>query len=193
MQVPQKALNGSHLGTAQCAKGADRKRRRLAETETRENSERAFREYGQPMEAVTESRYLGRLLTATDDDWPVVAGNIEKARRSWGWLAKVLVREGADPKVSLTLYIAVTQQVLLFGEETRVLTEKMGKALDAFQGRVVRKLTGRHPRRGRWGVVLPVTGGSDEGGRDCSELDLNPSEAEYGRAIYCDAADSEPV
>ena len=36
MQVPRKALNGRHLGTAQCAKGAERKRRRLAETETRE-------------------------------------------------------------------------------------------------------------------------------------------------------------
>ena len=46
MQVPRKALNGRHLGTAQCAKGAERKRRRLAETETRENSERAFRSYG---------------------------------------------------------------------------------------------------------------------------------------------------
>ena len=32
MQVPQKALNGRHLGTAQCEKGAERKRRRLAET-----------------------------------------------------------------------------------------------------------------------------------------------------------------
>ena len=29
-----------------------------------------------PMDAVSEFRYLGRLLTATDDDWPAVAGNI---------------------------------------------------------------------------------------------------------------------
>ena len=35
LQVPSKALNGRHLGTAQCKKGAERKRRRLAETETR--------------------------------------------------------------------------------------------------------------------------------------------------------------
>ena len=55
------------------------------------------------MEAVTEFRYLGRLLMATDDDWPAVAGNIKKARRSWGRLAQVLGREGADPKVSRTL------------------------------------------------------------------------------------------
>ena len=42
MQVPKKALNGQHLGTAQFAKGVERKRRRLADTETRENLERAF-------------------------------------------------------------------------------------------------------------------------------------------------------
>ena len=74
-----------------------------------------FRAYGQPMEAVADFRYLGRLLTAMDDDWPAVAGNIQKARRSWGRLEKILGREGADPKVSRTFYIAVTQQVLLFG------------------------------------------------------------------------------
>ena len=68
LQVPRKALNGRHLGTAQCKKGAERKRRRLAEKETRENLERAFHAYGKPMEAVSEFRYLGRLLTATDDD-----------------------------------------------------------------------------------------------------------------------------
>ena len=151
MQVPRKALNGRHLGTAQCAKGVERKRRRLAETEKRENSERAFRAYGQKMEAVTDFRYLGWLLTATDDDWLAVAGNIKKAQRSWRRMAKVLGREGEDPKVSGTFYIAVTQQVLLFGAETWVLTAKMKKALDAFQGREARKLTGRHPQRGRDG------------------------------------------
>ena len=70
------------------------------------------------MEAVSEFRYIGRLLTATDDDWPAVAGNIKKARGSWGRLAWVLGREGADPKVSHNFYTAVTQQVLLFGVET---------------------------------------------------------------------------
>ena len=90
-------------------------------------------------------------MTATDDDWPAVAGNIKKAQRSWGRLAKVLVREGADPKVSRTFYIAVTQAVLIFRAETGVLTKKMEKALDTFQGRVARKLAGRQPRRGRDG------------------------------------------
>ena len=66
-------------------------------------------------------------------------------------MARVLGREGADPKVSRSFYTAVTQQVLLFGEESWVLTWKMESALDAFQGRVARRLTGRQPLRGRYG------------------------------------------
>ena len=68
MQVPQRALNGWHPGTTQCLKGAERKRRRLAETETRENSERVFEAYRAPIESMTEFKYLGMILTATDDD-----------------------------------------------------------------------------------------------------------------------------
>ena len=100
MQVPQRALNGRHPGSAQCLKGAESKRRRLAETETRENSERAFEAYVAPIESVTEFKYPGRIMTATDNDWPVVVRNFGKARRSWGCLSRVLGREGAEPKVS---------------------------------------------------------------------------------------------
>ena len=79
----------------------------------------------------------------------VLVGNLRKARRSWVRLARVLIREGKDPKVSRTFYIAVTQAVLLFGSETWVLTERIEKALDSFQSRVAWKITGRHPRRGK--------------------------------------------
>ena len=53
--------------------------------------------------------------------------------------------------MSQSFYTAVTQQVLLFGAESWVLTKNMESALDAFQGRVARRLTGRQPRRGRDG------------------------------------------
>ena len=66
-------------------------------------------------------------------------------------MARVLGREGADPKVSWSFYTAVTQQVLLFGAEMWVLTQKMESALGTFQGRVAWRLTGRQPRRGRDG------------------------------------------
>ena len=95
-----------------------------------------------------EFRYLGKVLTATDDDWPAVARNLHRARATWGRLTRILGREGADPKVSRNFYIAVTQQVLLFGADSWVLTGKMEAALYAFQGRVARRLTGRLPHRG---------------------------------------------
>ena len=79
---------------------------------------------------------------------------------------KVLGREGADPKVSQTFYIAVTQAVLIFGAETWVLTEKMETTLDTFQGRVLQKLTGRHPRSGRDGkwYYMSLAGAMKEAG-----------------------------
>ena len=59
LQVSRKALNGLHLGTLQCQKGADWKRRRLTEVETRKNTERAFHAHGKLMAAVSEFCYLG--------------------------------------------------------------------------------------------------------------------------------------
>ena len=111
--------------------------------------EKAFHAYGIQVRAVTEFKYLGRVITNTDDDWPAVAGDIQKARANWGRFARILGREGADPKVSRSFYTAVTQQVLLFGEESWVLTKKMESALDAFQGRGARRLTGQQPPPGR--------------------------------------------
>ena len=44
--------------------------------------EKAFHAYGTKIWAVTEFKYLGRVLTNTDDDWTAVACNIRKARAS---------------------------------------------------------------------------------------------------------------
>ena len=65
---------------------------KLEEIETRENLEQSFEAYGVPIELVSEFRYLGRILRATDDDWPAVVENLWKARRSWERLSRVLSR-----------------------------------------------------------------------------------------------------
>ena len=109
LQVSRRALNGRHLGTNQYRTGAERKIRRLAAAEGEAATKRAFNAYGRRLNSVKEFRYLGRVLTATDDDWPAVARNLQKARATWGRLARILGREGADPKVSCNFYIAVTQ------------------------------------------------------------------------------------
>ena len=45
--VPWRSLNGRHKSTAMCRSGAERKRRRLVETEVRESTEMAFEVYGE--------------------------------------------------------------------------------------------------------------------------------------------------
>ena len=49
---------------------------------------------------MTAFRYLGRVMTAGDDDCPTVVENLQRERKSWGWLSRILIQEGADPKVS---------------------------------------------------------------------------------------------
>ena len=69
------------------------------EAELRESTEMAFEAYGEPLENVMMFKYLRRMLTAGDDDWPAVVGNLSKVRKSWGRLLRILIREGLDPKV----------------------------------------------------------------------------------------------
>ena len=84
MLVPRRDLNGRHPAMEQCARGADRKRQRLVEAETRESSERAFEAYREPINNVSAFRYLVRVLAAGDNDWLAVVGNLGKARHIWG-------------------------------------------------------------------------------------------------------------
>ena len=57
-------------------------------------------------------------MTAGDDDWPAVVGNLVKARKSCGRLSRILSREGADNRVLGNFFKAVVLAVLLFGTET---------------------------------------------------------------------------
>ena len=82
MLVPWRSFNGSHKDTAMCWSGAERKRRQDTEEEIRESAERAFKAYGDQLELVPRFTYLGRVMTVGDDNWPAVAGNLAKARRS---------------------------------------------------------------------------------------------------------------
>ena len=57
-------------------------------------------------------------MTSGYDDWPAVAVNLHKARKSWGRMLQILIREGADPKVSGHFFMTVVQAVLMFGTDT---------------------------------------------------------------------------
>ena len=143
MLVLWRALNGKHHDTAMCKSEAERKRRRMAETELRESTERAFEAYRRPIEAVHSFKYLGRIMMEGDDNWLAVAVNLVKARKSWVRLARILIREGADKRVSGTFFKAVVQQVLLFRAGTWVLTPRIERALESFMHGAARNIMGR--------------------------------------------------
>ena len=148
MLVSWRSLNGRHKITVMCSSGEESKRRRLAETEIRERTDMAFEVYGEQLNTVPGFKYLGRILTAGDDNWPAVAGNLGKASKSLGRLQQILSRQGADKRVSGNFFKAVVQQVLLFGAETWVVTPRMERALNSFMHGAARRITGRQPRRG---------------------------------------------
>ena len=82
MLVPWSTLNGRHPATEQCARGEERKRRRLAEEELRGSMDRAFEAYGAPLENMTAFKYLVQVMNAGYDDCPAVVGNLHRTRKS---------------------------------------------------------------------------------------------------------------
>jgi len=157
MHVPYIALNSGHQRTATCKYGQGLRRQRDAELEVRRAKEVIFTACGSPLESVSSFRYLGRPLTSTDDDWPALHWNLGKARRRWGTVSRVLVRDGANHRCMAMFYKAVVQSVLLFGSETWVISDRMMKALRGFHHRAARRITGMMPHRvgGEW--VYPAT------------------------------------
>ena len=78
-------------------------------------------------------------------------GNWAKARKIWGRLQGILIREGATKRVSGNFLKAMVQQELMFGVETWVVSPMMERALSAFIHGSARRLAGRQPRKGRDG------------------------------------------
>ena len=67
-------MNEWNIATAQCAKGAERKHRRMVEEDIWESVERVFQAYGRPLDMVTSLKYLVRVLTVVDDELQEVVG-----------------------------------------------------------------------------------------------------------------------
>ena len=105
---------------------------------------------------VTSFKYLGWVISETDNDWTAVVRKLAQAKTVWSRMSRILSSEGATPWVFGLFFKAVIQAVLLFGAETWVVTPRMGKSLGAFQTQVARQLMGNLPHRttnGMWGYT----------------------------------------
>ena len=62
-------------------------------------------------------------------------------------MSRILIREGAYPKVSGHFFKAVVQAVLIFGADMSVVTPRMELSLNIFHQRVTIRITERQTRR----------------------------------------------
>ena len=81
IMVPWAALNVRHPNTAQCDKGANRKRHKLSVEEMRVSIEQDFWVYVFPLASVSSFKYLGQVLMALDYDCTAVVGNLRKSQK----------------------------------------------------------------------------------------------------------------
>ena len=79
--------------TSLCKIRVENNPRIMAEKEWKLGSDTNSRSYGHPLVTATSFFYLGRILMATDDDWPKFVRNLWKARRSWAKILQIMEGE----------------------------------------------------------------------------------------------------
>ena len=72
MFVMWRDLNGTHQATPMCARGVERWMEKLWEDEAWMSMPVVFEAYVRPLEMVTALKYIGRILTASDNEWTEV-------------------------------------------------------------------------------------------------------------------------
>ena len=67
---------------------------------------------------MTSFIYLGKVLSAADDNFPAVVRNMEKSGAVLRWMLRTISREGVEPRVSEFFFKDVVQSVIIFSKET---------------------------------------------------------------------------
>ena len=81
-----------------------------------------FTVFGAPIEKVHEFKYLGRIVTDTDDDKATVIYNLKKATKIWGTLHRLISFEKTQNlQAAVSVYQSIIESILLYGSETWVL------------------------------------------------------------------------
>ena len=157
LQYGQGTSQAAHEQTQECNRGRNRMARRRALRAASEAYHKNFSVDNVELSNVTSFCYLGRPVTYNDSNWAALYKNLRKARTQWTKLARILVRDGATPRISGLFYKAVVQAVLLYGCETWVISPTMLKMLEGFHHRAARRISGKRPRlvHGEW-IYPPI-------------------------------------
>ena len=87
-----------HWELEMCTKGAERKIRWQREEKSQEITMVAFQAYSRALETVTTFKYLGRVLTTSNNNWPSVVANFWKVLRKCAPFYRILGWEGSYPQ-----------------------------------------------------------------------------------------------
>ena len=125
-------------------------KRRATERAAQQAEEKArspFKHNGVPLNKVNQFLYLGRTLTAANDDLPAVQRNLTKAKQKWAEIRRILGTEPVLPRTFVRMYRAVVMNVLLYGSETWQTTRQTQSKLEAFHNRCIRTITRQEIRQ----------------------------------------------
>jgi hypothetical protein len=140
----QRPVPPTHAQTKACK---DNHARRMAKEHKsineREIMRSPFKSRGEHLSKVTEFNYLGRTLTAANNDTLAVHHAIAKAKRKWAELRRILMNKPLKTKTVVRFYKAIVLNVLLYGCETWQLSQRPLDALEAFHNKCVRTISGQ--------------------------------------------------
>lgn len=113
----------------------------------------------------------------TYDDFPEVIGNLQKVRRSWARLSRIIGQEGADAWKLERLYLDIVQAILIIGLKTGLVTPHIRGVVGGVPppGGMMDWGEATMSMRG-WELGLPPTGGGHEGSGTVVDGDLYPQE-----------------
>ena len=139
---------------------------------------------------LTAFKYLGWIIITSYDDWPVMVGNLQKARKSWSQYSRILGREGTNPRVLRVLFKTVVQAVIIFQSDMWAMNPCMSRTLGGVQVwyRVYILITGRHSGRvmGRSWYYPPLETAMQEAGfEELEAYVLRMKNTVYGPKSYC--------
>jgi Reverse transcriptase (RNA-dependent DNA polymerase) len=152
------AQTARHQQSKTCAAGYARKIRRLQQLANEAGETTTLYVNGTAIENVDSFRYLGRILTATDDDQLAIVHNLQKAKRSWRRIQTILRRQGATPHTSGNFYKAVVQSTLLYGSDTWNITDRQLDILNGFHNNVTRIISNNPIRKINDSWIYPNLG-----------------------------------
>jgi hypothetical protein len=103
------------------------------------------------------------MMAQDDNATQAVRAQLRKACATWAWVGKVLRSENTSPIVAAKFYLAVVQDILLYGSKTWVISPHAMACLEGFHIRAAWRMAKTHKLRqgprNEWTYLLGIVAG----------------------------------